>query len=46
VVEQLSKKISGRRTSSEDMKKFYPGDLSMDRVSSLARTNFNFGAPT
>ena len=46
VVEQLSKKISGCRTSSEDMKKFYPGDLSMDRVSSLARTNFNFGAPT
>jgi hypothetical protein len=45
VVEQLNNKISGRRTSSEDMKKFYPGDLSMDRVSSLARTNFNFGAP-
>jgi hypothetical protein len=44
-VEQLSNKISGRRTTTDDMQKYFPGDLSMDRVSSLARSNFNFGAP-
>jgi hypothetical protein len=44
-VSQMENKVSGRRTSSDDMKKYYPGDLSMDRVGSLARSNFNFGAP-
>lgn len=45
-VEFLQNKIAGRRTTPEDMKKYFPGDLSMDRVAILARSNFNFGAPT
>ena len=40
IVEILNNKISGRRTNSAD---FPNGD--MDRVSALAKSNFNFGAP-
>jgi hypothetical protein len=40
VVEILNNKISGRRTNAAD---FPNGD--MDRVSALAKSNFNFGAP-
>ena len=40
VVELLNNKISGRRTNASD---FPAGD--MDRVSALAKSNFNFGAP-
>jgi hypothetical protein len=40
----LSNKISGRRTNPVDEKAWYPGDLSMDRVPTLANSNFNFGA--
>jgi len=36
----LNNKISGRRTNASD---FTAGD--MDRVSALAKSNFNFGAP-
>jgi hypothetical protein len=43
-VDLLDKKIAGRRTNPKDQKYFYPGDLSMDRVSVLANSNFNFGA--
>jgi hypothetical protein len=46
VVELLNNKVSGRRTNPADQKEFYPNDLSMDRVPSLAKSNFNFGAPT
>lgn len=45
VVELLSNKISGRRTNPLDMKEWYPNDLSFDRIPSLAKSNFNFGAP-
>lgn len=45
VVELLGNKISGRRTNPVDQALFYPGDQSMDRVPSLAKSNFNFGAP-
>lgn len=45
-VEQLSNKLAGRRTTPEDQQRYFPGDQSMDRVPVLARSNFNFGAPT
>ena len=41
----LSNKISGRRTNYADHRALYSSDPSMDRVGSLATTNFNFGAP-
>jgi hypothetical protein len=40
IVEILNNKVAGRRTNSAD---FPNGD--MDRVSALAKSNFNFGAP-
>lgn len=43
-IEQLTRKISGRRTNPADQNKFYPGDKSMDRVSTVANSNYNFGA--
>lgn len=45
VVELLNNKISGRRTNPTDQLKLYPNDQSMNRVPSLAKSNFNFGAP-
>jgi len=45
-VSVLGNKVAGRRTTAEDMKKYFPGDLSMDRVGRLANSNFNFGSPT
>lgn len=45
VVALLNNKITGRRTNPIDQELFYPGDKSMDRVPSLAKSNFNFGAP-
>ena len=41
VVELLNNKTSGRRTNPID----FPNESSMDRVSALAKSNFNFGAP-
>lgn len=45
VVDLLNNKITGRRTNPTDQNLFYSGDKSMDRVPSLAKSNFNFGAP-
>lgn len=45
VVELLNNKITGRRTNPTDQTALYPTDQSMDRVPSLAKSNFNFGAP-
>lgn len=45
VVDMLTKKVSGRRTNPIDQKALYPDDQSMDRVPSLAKSNFNFGSP-
>jgi hypothetical protein len=45
VVELLNNKITGRRTNPIDQNIFYPTDTAMDRVPSLAKSNFNFGAP-
>ena len=44
-VDVLQNKISGRRTNPESMKKYYPLDISMDRVPNLENSTFNFGAP-
>jgi len=41
----LSTKITGRRTNYADHRALYATDPSMDRVSKLATTNFNFGSP-
>jgi len=45
VVEQLQNKVAGRRTNPTDQKRFFPNDLSMDRILALANSNINFGAP-
>jgi hypothetical protein len=44
-VDVLNRKISGRKTNPESQKRFYPTDLSMDRVPNLENATFNFGAP-
>lgn len=43
-IDFLQNKIAGRKTNPESMKKFYPTDISFDRVPSLVGANFNFGA--
>jgi hypothetical protein len=42
-VDVLSNKVSGRRTNSTSQKKFFATDLSMDRVSTLESSYFDFG---
>jgi len=39
----LENRISGQRTNGTDRKKFYPGDISFDRVKDLMNTDFDFG---
>jgi hypothetical protein len=41
----LQNKIAGRRTNPESQKRYYPTDISMDRVPNLENATFNFGAP-
>jgi len=41
IVELLNNKVNGRRTNYID----FPNQLLMSRVSALAKSNFNFGAP-
>lgn len=41
IVELLNNKISGRRTNPSD----FDGEDTMSRVGTLAKSNFNFGAP-
>lgn len=41
IVELLNNKVNGRRTNPID----FPDEGLMDRVSALAKSNFNFGAP-
>jgi hypothetical protein len=43
VVSVLENKISGRRTNPSSMKKFFPTDISMDRVPNLQNSVFDFG---
>lgn len=44
-IDVISNKVNGRRTSRSDMRKFFPGDTSFDRVTTLANNIFDFGAP-
>jgi hypothetical protein len=44
-VGMLQMKVAGRRTSPDDEKKYFPNDLAMDHVPSIANANLNFGAP-
>jgi hypothetical protein len=44
-IDVLANKVGGRKTNPSSMKKFYPDDVSFDRVPNLENTTFNFGAP-
>lgn len=44
-VDVLQNKVAGRKTNPESQKRFYPSDLSMDRVPNLENATFDFGAP-
>lgn len=46
VFDLLNNKITGRKTNPLSHREFYTNDASMDRVPTLAKSNFNFGAPT
>lgn len=39
----LSNKNAGRKTNSKSMKRYFPTDVSFDRVASLENSNFDFG---
>lgn len=39
----LETQIRGQRTNSTDRKRFYPNDISFDRVKALQNTSFDFG---
>jgi len=43
-IDVLNNKIQGRKTNSESQKKFFPSDLSMERVATLESSYFDFGA--
>jgi hypothetical protein len=43
IVSILANTTKGRRTNPVDQKKFYPSDISMDRVPNLASAYFDFG---
>jgi hypothetical protein len=42
-IDVLSKKIAGRRTNPESMKKFYSSDVSFDNITALKNRSFDFG---
>lgn len=42
----LSKKTSGRKTNPTSMKKYYPSDVSFDRIPALVNAKVNFGGAT
>lgn len=44
IVDILDQKISGRKTNSASMKKYFVSDVSMDRVTTLESSYFDFGA--
>lgn len=39
----LENTVAGQRTNGSDRKRFYPGDISFDRVKDLQNVNFDFG---
>lgn len=44
-VDVLTNKVNGRLTNPTSQKRFFPNDLSMDRVPALQGASYNFGAP-
>lgn len=44
VVDVLNNKVSGRKTNPDSQKKFFPSDISMDRVPTIESSYFDFGA--
>lgn len=44
-IDVLSNKFAGRKTNPYSEKKYFPSDLSMDRVPTLENATFDFGAP-
>ena len=44
-VDVLTNKVNGRLTNPTSQKRFFPEDLSMDRVPALQGASYNFGAP-
>ena len=44
-VDVLERKTAGRKTNPASMKRFYPNDVSFDRVPTLENATFDFGAP-
>ena len=45
LVSTILEKVSGRRTNDADQQRFFPGDLSMSRVNTITRAQFQFGKP-
>lgn len=43
-VDTLAQKLTGRKTNPQSQQRFYPNDLSMNRVPTLKGTKFKFGA--
>jgi hypothetical protein len=46
LIDLIERKTAGRRTNPLDQKAYFPNDLSMDRVPTIAGSSFNFGLPT
>ena len=44
MVDVVNNKIAGRKTTGNDQKRYFPTDVSMDRVTALKNSNYNFGA--
>lgn len=44
-IDVLQNKVAGRKTNPTSEKKFFPNDVSMDRVPTLKNATYDFGAP-
>jgi hypothetical protein len=45
LISLLVRRVAGRRTNTVDQQEIAPGDLSMSRVSTITRAQFQFGKP-
>lgn len=45
LISLLVRRVAGRRTNTVDQQEISPGDLSMSRVSTITRAQFQFGKP-
>jgi len=43
-VDILNRKVSGRKTNPQSMKRYFPNDISMDKVPNLENASFDFGS--